>query len=97
MRSKLRIVAFIAFALAIDRLAVLAQPTNPDTPVYLFSTFKEGDQDGLRYAFSYDGYHWSNMPGLFLKAHVGEKPIMRDPSMARGPDGAWPSFSFSRR
>lgn len=66
-----------------------AQPTNPATPVYLFATFQEPEQDGLRFAFSYDGYQWSNVPGLFLKAHVGEKPIMRDPSITRGPDGTW--------
>ena len=67
----------------------IAQPTNPAVPVYLFSTFKEGEQDGLRFAFSYDGYHWSNVPGLFLRAQVGKDKIMRDPSIARGPDGTW--------
>jgi alpha-L-fucosidase len=66
-----------------------AQPTNDNDTVYLFSTFKEGNQDGLRFAYSYDGYHWSNVPGLFLKARIGEKPIMRDPSIVRGPDGTW--------
>ncbi len=65
-----------------------AQPTNADATVYLFSTFKEGDQDGLRFAFSYDGYHWSNVPGLFLKARV-DRNIMRDPSICRGPDATW--------
>ncbi len=65
-----------------------AQPTNPAAPVYLFSTFKEGEQDGLRYAFSNDGYNWSNIPGVFLKPHVDGK-IMRDPSITRGPDGTW--------
>ena len=46
------------------------------------------EQDGLRFAFSHDGYNWSNVPGLFLKAHV-DKGIMRDPSICRGPDGTW--------
>src|SRR6478736_6018170 len=64
------------------------QPTNANTPVYLFSTFKEGEQDGLRFAFSYDGYFWSNIPGVFLKPQADAK-IMRDPSIARGPDGTW--------
>ena len=72
---------------AIGRLAH-AQPTNADAKVYLFSTFIEGDQDGLRFAFSHDGYHWSNVPGLLLKAHAGGK-IMRDPSICRGPDATW--------
>jgi alpha-L-fucosidase len=66
-----------------------AQPTNSATPVYLFSTFKEGYQDGLRFAYSYDGYHWSNVPGLFLRAQIGKDKIMRDPSITRGPDGTW--------
>ncbi|MGC3959210.1 MAG: alpha-L-fucosidase [Verrucomicrobiota bacterium] len=65
-----------------------AHPTNATDPVYLFSTFKEGAQDGLRFAFSYDGYNWSNIPGVFLKPHVDGK-IMRDPSITRGPDGTW--------
>jgi len=89
MTTKLRVAALALLGLAIGLLPMSAQPTNPAAPVYLFSTFKEGDQDGLRFAFSYDGYNWSNVPGLFLKAHVGEKPIMRDPSVARGPDGTW--------
>jgi alpha-L-fucosidase len=78
----------ILVGFAVGRSLLIAQPTNPATPVYLFSTFKEGEQDGLRYAFSYDGYNWSNIPGVFLKPHVDGK-IMRDPSITRGPDGTW--------
>jgi len=89
MISKRKIVSILLLGFAAGFSFAFAQPTNPTTPVYLFSTFKEGEQDGLRYAFSYDGYHWSNVPGLLLKAHVGEKPIMRDPSITRGPDGDW--------
>lgn len=83
-----RIVCLSAVLLTFKCIPVYAADSSPDTPVYLFSTFKEGDQDGLRFAYSYDGYHWSNVPGLFLKAHVG-KNIMRDPSITRGPDGTW--------
>lgn len=81
-------ISLVALGLAVACGLALAQPTNPDAPVYLFSTFKEPEQDGLRFAFSFDGYHWSNVPGLFLKARVGGG-IMRDPSIARGPDGTW--------
>ncbi len=81
-------VAVVAVALVTQFSPAHAQPTNADAPVYLFSTFKEGEQSGLLFAYSYDGYHWSNMPGLFLKAHVDGK-IMRDPSITRGPDGTW--------
>ncbi len=87
MSLKMR-VAVVAVALVTQFSPAHAQPTNADAPVYFFSTFKEGEQDGLRFAFSYDGYHWSNVPGLFLKAHVDGK-IMRDPSITRGPDGRW--------
>jgi hypothetical protein len=73
---------FFAWALVFSSLA---QSTNT---AYLFSTFKEPDQDGLRFAYSFDGYHWSNVPGLFLKPQVGGK-IMRDPSLLHGPDGTF--------
>ena len=49
---------------------------------YLFSTFKEPEQDGLRFAYSFDGCHWTNVPGVFLRPTVGGK-IMRDPSLLR--------------
>jgi len=88
MISKLKLAGVVLLGLAAIPTATLAQSTNPAAPVYLFSTFKEGEQDGLRFAFSYDGYFWSNIPGVFLKSHVDAK-IMRDPSIGRGPDGTW--------
>ena len=89
MTSKLKVFALVSIALVAQLCPVKAQPTNPDPTVSLISTFKEGEQDGLRFAFSYDGYHWSNVPGLFLRAQVGKDRIMRDPSIVRGPDGTW--------
>lgn len=88
MISKSKAIAMLVAALTLTLFSAPAQPTNPAAPVYLFSTFKEGEQDGLRFAFSYDGYNWSNIPGVFLKPHVDGK-IMRDPSITRGPDGTW--------
>ena len=88
MTSMLKVAALAALALAAVGFTAHAQRTKADTPVYLFSTFREPDQDGLRFAFSYDGYHWSNVPGLFLKARAG-RGLMRDPSVERGPDGTW--------
>src|SRR5438445_13657735 len=66
-----------------------SRAASGNEPVFIFSTFKEPEQDGLRFAYSFDGYHWTNVPGLFLKAHVGHDKIMRDPSVCRGPDGTW--------
>jgi len=54
---------------------------------YLFTSFREPAQDGLRFLFSFDGYHWTNVPGVFLKPSVGAGKLMRDPSLLRGPDG----------
>ncbi len=88
MLTRLKLVALALLGFVVSQKTCVAQPTNPAAPVYLFSTFKEGEQDGLRYAFSYDGYNWSNIPGVFLKPHVDGK-IMRDPSITRGPDGTW--------
>jgi len=79
---RLRMTALI-FLLTQCVAASGTQGTNQTA--YLFSTFDNGLQDGLRFAYSYDGCHWTNIPGVFLKPEVGGK-IMRDPSIVRGPD-----------
>lgn len=89
MTAALRVIVLILTGFAAGGTAAPAHPTNANAPVYLFATFKEPEQDGLRFAFSYDGYFWSNVPGLFLRAQVGKDKIMRDPSICRGPDGTW--------
>ena len=55
---------------------------------YLFSTFHEPATDGLRLAYSYDGYHWTALDTTFLKPTV-DSNVMRDPSIAKGPDGTY--------
>ena len=55
--------------------------------VYLFTSFHDADQKYLRFLYSHDGYHWTNVPGTFLAADVGVSKQFRDPSIARGPDG----------
>jgi hypothetical protein len=74
--------------LALSSGIVRALPVPSADSVYLFSTFQEPAQDGLRFVYSFDGYHWTNVPGLFLKPEVGNK-IMRDPSVLVGPDGIY--------
>ena len=66
-----------------------AASTAPEPPVYLFATFNEPATNGLRFAYSFDGYHWSNVPGVFLAPHAGPSRLMRDPSLLRGPDGTF--------
>lgn len=56
---------------------------------YVFTSFRDGDQKFLRFLYSDDGYHWTNVPGTFLEAKVGASKQFRDPSIARGPDGTF--------
>lgn len=52
---------------------------------FLFSSFREPATEGLRLAYSYDGYHWKDFDTIFLKPMIDDK-VMRDPSIAKGPD-----------
>lgn len=56
---------------------------------YLFSTFREPATAGLYLASSTDGYHWDDLGGPYLKPEVGKQKVMRDPSVAQGPDGTF--------
>jgi hypothetical protein len=62
---------------------------RPAKNVYLFTSFREPATDGLYFLSSTDGRHWTDLGGGWLKPGIGEKRLMRDPSMARGPDGVW--------
>lgn len=56
---------------------------------YLFSYFLGNGADGLHFAASRDGYQWEALRGgaSFLTPTVGKTRLMRDPCIARGPDG----------
>jgi beta-xylosidase len=60
-----------------------------DKEVYLFTSFHEPADAGLRLLYSVDGYHWDSLPGIFLRPEVGRQQVMRDPSMVQGPDGTF--------
>ncbi|HWC60770.1 MAG TPA: glycoside hydrolase family 43 protein [Verrucomicrobiae bacterium] len=64
-------------------------PQHSSQSVYLFTSFHDADQKFLRFLWSKDGYHWTNVPGTFLEANVGEAKQFRDPSIAQGPDGMY--------
>ncbi|WP_295768302.1 glycoside hydrolase family 43 protein [uncultured Mucilaginibacter sp.] len=57
--------------------------------VYLFTSFHEPANEGLRMLYSNDGYHWNDFKHVFLKPEAGDAKIMRDPSMVQGPDGTF--------
>lgn len=54
---------------------------------YVFTSFHEPANEGLRYLYSEDGIHWDSIPGTWLKPEIGRQQLMRDPSMVRTPDG----------
>jgi beta-xylosidase len=58
---------------------------------YLFSYFTGNGEDGLHFAHSTDGYKWTAINGgqSLLTPTAGGDKLMRDPSIARGPDGTF--------
>lgn len=63
--------------------------TACNSKAYLFTSFHEPADKGLRLLYSDDGYHWKDFDTVFLKPEVGNQQVMRDPSMLQGPDGAF--------
>ena len=57
--------------------------------VYLFTSFHEPADAGLRLLYSYDGYKWNDFDTTFIKPEVGYQKVMRDPSMIQSPDGVF--------
>lgn len=66
-----------------------ANAADTANSAYLFTSFHDSDQKYLRYLYSFDGYHWTNVPGAFLEANVGVSKEFRDPSILQGPDGVF--------
>lgn len=68
-------------------MALLAASCSHE--VYVYSSFHEPANEGLRYLWSKDGRHWDSIPGTWLKPMVGSQKVMRDPSVQRTPDGVY--------
>ena len=62
--------------------------TSCGKKVYMFTSFKEPANEGLRFLYSNDGINWTRIDTTFLKPMVDDK-VMRDPSIAQGPDGTF--------
>ncbi|MEO6733736.1 MAG: glycoside hydrolase family 43 protein [Ferruginibacter sp.] len=56
--------------------------------VYLFTSFHEPANEGLRLLYSKDGYNWKDLDTTLLKPAIDDK-VMRDPSIAQGADGTF--------
>lgn len=62
---------------------------NSTKSVYMFTSFHEPANEGLRFLYSYDACHWKEIDHIFLKPEAGDAKIMRDPSVVQGPDGIY--------
>lgn len=58
---------------------------------YLFTYFTKNGEDGLHLACSTDGLQWQRLNDgkSYLTPQVGKAKLMRDPCVARGPDGTY--------
>ncbi len=56
---------------------------------YLFTSFHEPADAGLRMLYSYDGKKWNDLDTILLKPQVGKQKVMRDASMTQAPDGTF--------
>ncbi len=63
--------------------------TSCTKQAYLFTSFHEPANEGLRLLYSYDAYHWTDLKKTFLKPEVGTQKVLRDPSIVQGPDGTF--------
>lgn len=63
--------------------------TSCSKDVYLFTSFHEPANGGLRLLISDNGYHWEDLGQVFLKPETGSQKVMRDPSIVSGPDGIY--------
>ena len=76
MRLKLLIINYSLFIL-------FASCSNK---AYLFTSFHEPADKGLRMLYSYEGRKWNDLDTVLLKPEVGNQKVMRDPSMVQGSD-----------
>ncbi|WP_426329488.1 glycoside hydrolase family 43 protein [Pedobacter sp. R-06] len=77
-----------SFRLAIIGL-LLCGLSSCSKQAYLFTSFHEPANEGLRLLYSYDAYHWTDLNKTFLKPAVGTQKVLRDPSIVQGPDGTF--------
>lgn len=68
-----------------------ASPGTADGTCYLFTSFTKNGEDGLHLSWSRDGYTWKALNGgrSYLTPAVGREKLIRDPCVARGPDGTY--------
>ena len=81
--------ALLAVMLLACAAGAIKLPAAKNNSAFLFTSFRDADQKFLRFLYSDNGYHWTNVPGTFLEANIGASKQFRDPSITRGPDGTF--------
>jgi len=56
---------------------------------WVFTSFHEPADKGLRMLYSYDGEKWSDLDTFLLRPSVGNQQVMRDPSMVQDKNGVF--------
>ena len=79
----------IFILLAVPFFLTFCKNENAEREVYMFTSFHEPAIDGLRLLYSYDGYKWDSIPGIFIAPEIGIQKVMRDPSIVQGSDGTF--------
>ena len=87
MRLKFLILNFFPIVSGCATFLILLASCNKNA--YLFTSFHEPADAGLRMLYSYDGKKWNDLDTVLLKPEVGKQKVMRDPSMTQGPDGTF--------
>lgn len=54
---------------------------------WVFTSFHEPADKGLRMLYSYDGKEWTDLDTVLLRPSVGNQQVMRDPSMVQDKNG----------
>lgn len=74
----------IAFILSL--VVLLSSCSNK---IFLFTSFREPADKGLRMLYSKNGYTWKDIDTVLLKPGIGNQKVLRDPSIVQGPDGVF--------
>jgi hypothetical protein len=87
----LRITAIALFLLCLTHApAAQTKSPKPTGSYWLFTGFKANSEDGVFYARSSDGYHWTLAnQGKPVLHQTEPNELMRDPFVQRGPDGTF--------
>ena len=75
--------------LLIINCSLLIALASCNNKAYLFTSFNEPADKGLRMLYSYDGKKWNDLDTVLLQPKVGNQKVMRDPSMVLGPEGTF--------